>query len=48
MFEALGHSAPGVMWNVGQLVPVTAELGIVTVCSVVALALATVQFNRGE
>jgi hypothetical protein len=36
-----------VTWG-GVVVPISAELGVVAACAVVALAIATVQFSKGE
>ena len=47
VFEALGKSAPGVMWG-GVPVPVSMELLLVAAFAIVALTLATIQFNRSE
>lgn len=47
VFDRIGMHAAGVTWG-GQSVPVLAELGIVAVLSVLALAVATARFSRAE
>jgi ABC-2 type transport system permease protein len=47
VFEAVGRTASGVTWG-GVVVPISAELGVVAACAVLALTIATVQFSKGE